>query len=63
METIQETQKNTVQITFSKTKFSLKDKIEMTFLAAACLACGSVLFAALINIGLKVLYFILSIGL
>ena len=55
------TENNAVQITFSKTKFSLKDKIEMTLLAAASFACGSILFAALINIGLKVLYFILTL--
>lgn len=55
------TENNTVKITLSKTKFSLKDKIEMTLLAAACLACGSALFAALIHVALKVLHFILTL--
>jgi hypothetical protein len=61
MKTIQQTKNQTVQITQSKIKFSLKDKLEMTFLAAACLACGSALFAAIIQVSLKVLYFILSV--
>lgn len=51
----------TVKVTLSKTKFSLRDKIEMTLLAAACLACGSALFAALIHVALKVLHFILTL--
>ena len=61
MKTIQQTQNQTVQITRSKIKFSLKDKVEIAFLAAACLACGSALFSALIHVALKVLYFILTL--